>query len=119
MKKTLVLGASTDRTRYSNRAVLLLQGKNNEVVAVGREEGEINGVKILTGQPVLKDIDTVTVYLSAKNQAPLYDYILSLKPKRVIFNPGAENPEFEAILKSKGIEVVEACTLTMLSVGNY
>ncbi len=119
MKKTLVIGASTDPTRYAHKAVLMLQRSNNEVVAVGREEGEINGVKIIPGKPNVKDVNTVTVYLGAKNQPGFYDYILSLKPKRVIFNPGAENPEFEALLEKNGIEVVEACTLTMLSVGNY
>ncbi len=97
----------------------MLKARNIPVVAVGLKEGDIDGVKIHREFFPVNDVDTVTLYVGAKNQPYYYDYILSLKPARVIFNPGAENPEFERMLKSKGIEVLEACTLTMLTVGNY
>ncbi|MBI3509139.1 MAG: CoA-binding protein [Bacteroidetes bacterium] len=117
--KTLVLGASENPERYSFRAVNSLLNHNEEVVALGIKEGEIRGVKILTGKPEIKNIDTVTIYVGPKNLPEWYDYILSLKPKRVIFNPGAENPEFEKMCRENNIEVVEACTLVMLSIGIY
>ncbi|HEU4716718.1 MAG TPA: CoA-binding protein [Bacteroidia bacterium] len=117
--KNVVIGASENPERYSNRAVRSLKSHGKEVVAVGIHEGEIDGIKIRTDRPQLTDVDTVTMYVGPKNQPAWYDYILSLKPKRIIFNPGAENPEFEKIAKENGIEVVEACTLVMLSIGNY
>ena len=119
MKKTVVIGASDNPERYSYRAVVSLLRTDHAVVAVGNKEGEIEGIKILTGQPAIADVDTVTLYVGPKHQPPLYNYILSLHPKRIIFNPGTENPEFENMAVSKGIEVLPACTLTMLSVGNY
>lgn len=117
--KTVVIGASENPERYSNRAVNSLLNHGKEVVAIGLREGEIRGVKIQTGQPAIADVDTVTMYVGPANQSGWYDYILSLKPKRIIFNPGAENPELEKLATENGIEVVEACTLVMLSVGNY
>jgi uncharacterized protein len=119
MSKTLVLGASTNPTRYAFMAVQRLRKLGIEVEAVGLRPGTVADVEIQTGTPVLTDIDTVTVYVGAQNQPPFYDYLLSLKPRRVIFNPGAENPEFETKLRENGIEVLSACTLVMLSVGNY
>jgi predicted CoA-binding protein len=118
-KKTLVIGASENEDRYANRAVRKLKAYGHDVVALGLREGQIDGVKIHKGKPALEGVDTVTMYVGQKNQPPLYDYILSLNPKRIIFNPGAENPELEAKADEKGIEVVEACTLVMLSIGNY
>ncbi len=117
--KTVVLGASENPERYSNKAVLSLVKHGHEVVPVGLKEGEIAGVKILSGKPAIKDVDTVTMYVGPKNQKEYYDYVLSLKPTRIIFNPGAENLEFENIAKANGIDVVEACTLVMLSIGNF
>lgn len=119
MKKTVVIGASEDSSRYAYKATLALQKKNHEVVPVGLNEGTINGIKIITGKPDIKDVNTVTMYVNPLKQHNWYDYVLSLKPKRVIFNPGAENPEFEKLLVQNNIEPVEACTLVMLSVGNY
>jgi len=119
MSKTLVLGASTNPTRYSFMAVERLRKHGIEVVAVGLRTGKIGDVEIKTGMPELRDVDTVTVYVGPKNQPPFYDYILSLKPRRVIFNPGAENPEFQLMLNQRGVETLTACTLVMLSVGNY
>lgn len=117
--KTLVIGASENPQRYSNMAIKSLLRHGKEVAAVGLKEGEVDGVKILTGRPAIENVDTVTMYVGPRNQPPFYDYILSLKPKRIIFNPGAENEELEKLAKKNGIEVVEACTLVMLSVGNY
>ena len=119
MKKTVVIGASENPERTSFQTIISLTGKNNSVVAIGNKEGEVNGIKILKGQPKIDDVDTITMYVGPKNQITLYDYILSMKPRRIIFNPGAENPEFEKICEQNNIEVLEACTLTMLSVGNY
>lgn len=119
MKKTLVLGASDNPSRYSYLAVERLRDKGHPVVAVGKKEGEIGDISILTGQPIENDIDTVTLYLNPSLQVASYDYILRLNPRRVIFNPGTENPEFEEILASRGIEPIEACTLVMLAAGNY
>ena len=118
-RKTLVLGASENSERYSNRAVKTLLHHNEDVVAVGLKEGEIDGVKILSGKPLIENVDTVTMYVGPAHQKNYYDYILSLKPQRIIFNPGAENPELEKLAEKNGIEVVEACTLVMLSIGNY
>ena len=117
--KTLVLGASENPGRYSNMAMLKLQDKGHEIVAVGKKSGMVNGVQI-SSQPVLSDdVDTVTLYLNPDNQKPYYDYVLSLKPRRIIFNPGTENDELEAMAAGKGIKVQEACTLVMLGTGQY
>ena len=97
----------------------MLAQQNIPVAAIGLKKGEIDGVKIQTGFPKIKNVDTVTLYVGEKNQPYYYDYILSLKPERVIFNPGAENPEFEKKVREAGIEALEACTLTMLTVGTY
>lgn len=118
-KKTLVLGASENTGRYSNIAVKKLSNYGHPVVAVGRRTGSIGPVPIDTGTPALEEVDTVTLYLNPTNQQPYYDYILDLNPKRIIFNPGTENPELEKLAEKKGIETIEACTLVMLSVNNY
>jgi len=118
-KKTLVLGASENRNRYSNLATNNLIEKGHQVVAVGKRTGHINGVNIETEKRPLTGVDTVTLYLNPNNQKQYYDYILSLQPKRVIFNPGAENDELAELLKSKGIKAQEACTLVLLSTGQY
>ena len=118
-KKTLVIGASENKSRYSNLATNNLVQKGHEVVALGRRPGQVNGVKIETEKLPLTGVDTVTLYLNPQNQKQYYDYILSLEPKRVIFNPGAENDELEELLKAKGIKAQEACTLVLLSTGQY
>ena len=119
MKKTVVIGASVKPRRYSNLAVRRLKEHGHEVVAVGVGGGEIEGITIHTDKPFVDDVDTVTLYVAPHNQPPLYDYILSLKPKRILFNPGAENKELEKKAAEKGIETLEACTLVMLSTGQY
>ena len=119
MKTTMIIGASSNPERYSYKATKSLKAHGHKVYPVGIKEGEIEGEKILTNKPVPSDVDTITMYLSAKNQKGWYDYILSLKPKRIIFNPGAENPELVEVAAKQGVESVEACTLVMLSIGNY
>ena len=111
-KKTIVLVASPNPSRYSYLAV-------HEVVAIGRRNGKINGTEIITARPAVGDVDTITLYLNAQNQKQYYDYILSLHPKRVIFNPGAENEELAALAAKNNIRPLEACTLVLLSTGQY
>ena len=118
-KNTLVIGASENPERYAFLAVRRLLAHDHPVKAVGLRPGVIDGVKIETGQPLFSDIDTVTLYVGPRNQKNLYDYVLKLKPERVIFNPGTENPEFQELLEKNGIQTEEACTLVMLSIGAY
>lgn len=118
-KTTVVIGASADESRYSYKATMSLKKHGHKVFPVGLKQGTIDGETILTDKPPLKDVDTVTLYVGPKNQSFWTDYILSLHPKRIIFNPGAENPEFLAVAEKNGIECQEACTLVMLSIGNY
>ncbi len=118
-KKTLVLGASSNPSRYSYLAINKLVAHNHPVVAVGLKEGVVNNVQIVKDKPQEKDVDTVTLYLNPKNQIPYYDYIISLNPKRIIFNPGTENDELVSLAEKNGIEAVEACTLVLLGTGQY
>lgn len=118
-KKTLVLGASSNPSRYSYFAMNRLSAHKHPVVAIGRREGKVGDVQIQTGQPKVEDVDTVTLYLNPTNQKPYYDYILSLHPKRIIFNPGTENEELEELARKNGIKPMEACTLVMLGTGQY
>ena len=118
-KKTVVLGASQNPQRYSHMAVKKLVAFDHPVIAIGKRPGNINGIAILTDQPLPGDIDTVTLYMNPANQKPFYDYIIALHPKRIIFNPGTENPELEVLAERKGIATMEACTLVMLSTGQY
>ncbi|GAB3907017.1 CoA-binding protein [Larkinella knui] len=117
--KTLVVGASENPERYANKAANRLVQQGHAIELLGLRSGTIRDNPIRTGQPDLSDIDTVTLYVSPKNQTGLYEYIKKLKPRRVIFNPGTENPAFEKELEQQGIEPVEACTLVMLAIGQY
>lgn len=120
MSKTVVLGASPNPARVSYEATLRLQRRGEEVIAIGRREGQIGTVAIETGAGPVADVDTVTLYLSAKNQTDYEAYILDqLQPKRLIFNPGAENPRLYHAARERGIDAMNACTLVMLSVGQY
>jgi uncharacterized protein len=119
MKKTLVIGATENPGRYANRATRSLLARGHAVEQIGLKAGQVQGVPIQTGLPQLAEIDTVTLYVGARNQAGYVDYIKTLKPRRVIFNPGAENPELARELQKEGIEPLEACTLVMLSIDNY
>ncbi len=118
-KKTLVLGASLKPNRYSNYAIQRLKANNVETVAFGLKEGNVSGVKIDTELVIYKKIHTVTLYLNPKRQKAYYKYIITLKPERVIFNPGTENPEFYKMLKAHNIYFEEVCTLVLLSTNQY
>ncbi len=119
MKKTVVIGASDNPERTSYQAVQRLVKGGHEVIAVGIREGMIGTTPLIKEKKFIADVDTVTLYVGPQNQPGWYDYILSLNPKRIIFNPGTENAEFEKMANAKGIETPEACTLVMLSIGNY
>ena len=118
-KKTLVLGASPNPSRYSYLAINRLAAGNHPIIAIGKREGMAGSQQIIAEHPAITDLDTITLYLNHINQRPYYDYILSLNPKRIIFNPGAENDELAQMANDKGIETLEACTLVMLSTGQY
>ena len=119
-KKVMVIGASENPERYSNKAVRRLLENGYEVIPIGvNKQGEIEGLKIIVGQPPFENIDTVTLYVNSGIQKQYYEYVLGLHPKRIIFNPGAENEEFGKKVSAKGIEVIEACTLVMLSTKTF
>ena len=118
-KKTLVLGASTKPARYAFMAIEKLVEKGHSVLAIGQNAGEVAGIKIQTKAIPLKNIDTVTLYLNPSRQRDYYNFIVEAKPKRVIFNPGTENPEFYQLLKLNDIKVEIACTLVLLATNQY
>ena len=119
MLKTLVFGASLKPHRYSNLAMRRLVDNNIETVAFGPLEGRVDEVEIMDSLDGFEGIDTITLYLNPQRQKEYYQKIIDLKPKRVIFNPGTENPEFYPILEEAGIEVEVACTLVLLATGQY
>lgn len=119
MKKTLIIGASSNQERYSYLAAERLLAHGHDVELIGKRPDVIFGKTIDTEKKEFAGIDTVTLYLSEKFQPEYYDYILSLHPNRVIFNPGTENPEFEELLKENHIQTEEACTLVLLGTGQY
>lgn len=118
-KKTLVLGASTKEERYSNKAIRFLVEKGHSVLAIGQKGGEVAGVKIHTKTIPIKSVDTVTLYLNPTRQREYYNYIIEAKPKRVVFNPGTENPELYQLLELNDIKVEVACTLVLLRTNQY
>ena len=118
-KKTLVLGASTNPARYSNLAIKKLRSHQHPVIGVGKRKGTVDDVKIETDHVLVQGIDTVTLYLNPTNQKEYYDYILDMRPKRIIFNPGTENEELIRKAKENNIEPVLGCTLVMLGTGQY
>jgi len=118
-KKTLILGASLKSNRYSNMAMLRLVASGHEVKAIGIKEGEVGGIKIETGMPNFIGIDTVTLYINPIRQIAYYNYVISLRPKRVIFNPGTENIKLIELLKKNNIEAEIACNLVLLAVNQY
>lgn len=121
MKKTVIIGATPNPSRYAYLAANMLKEYQHEIAPVGIQLGEVAGQQIhdLRKKPDIKDVDTVTMYIGTRNQPEWYDYILSLKPKRIIFNPGTENDEFEKMAEEQGIETVEGCTLVMLRSRQY
>ncbi|MCX6186592.1 MAG: CoA-binding protein [Bacteroidetes bacterium] len=119
MKKTLVIGASTNPQRYSYIATNLLSEYNHEVIPFGNKMGFIEEHQIVTNFPKSTDFDTVTLYLNESLQKEYYEKIIALKPRRVIFNPGTENHTFMEMLNKEGIQTLEACTLVMLRTNQF
>lgn len=117
--KTIVLGASPNPERFSYKAVNKLSQYKHEVIAIGKRKGTIENIQIIQETPAINDVHTVAMYLSPENQKEYYNYILSLNPQRIIFNPGTENRELAKLAEEKGIEVVEWCVLVMLSANQY
>jgi predicted CoA-binding protein len=118
-KKTLVIGASNNPERYSFLAVNRLRNAGHPVVAIGLKPVQVADIMVDTEKKSFDEVDTVTLYLNPSRQKEYYDYILSLHPKRIIFNPGTENEELETKAREKGIETMEACTLVLLSTGQF
>ena len=119
-KPTVVLGANNNPEKYAYKAVDFLQGIGQTIYPIGIKAGEVLGLKIEQDFNHLPpDIDTVTLYVGPHNQTNWIQPIINLRPKRVIFNPGTENPEFEDLLEQHGIEAIEACTLVMVRTGQY
>ena len=119
MKRTLLIGASENPERYSFKAIMALVLHNHDVVAIGAREGQVGGVSFGSEKKAFEGIDTVTLYIGPQNQSEYYNYVLELKPRRVIFNPGTENPEFIALLQASGIHTEIAWTLVLLAIGQY
>lgn len=118
-KKTLVIGGSIKPERFSNKAIRKLLKYGISVVSIGLREGEVEGVKIETGKPEYDGIHTITLYIGKAKQPEYYSYLIGLKPKRLIFNPGTENDEFRELAENNGIETIEFCTLIMLGDGSF
>ncbi|CAI8398222.1 MAG: Uncharacterised protein [Formosa sp. Hel3_A1_48] len=119
INKTLVLGASLNSERYSHKAILMLRKANIPVVAFGLKKGVVSDIEIETRLKSYKTIHTVTLYLNPKRQEAYMEYILGLNPKRVIFNPGTENPDFYKLLERYNIQYEIACTLVLISTNQY
>ncbi|MFN0291769.1 CoA-binding protein [Pedobacter helvus] len=119
MKKTLIIGASPDANRYAYKAAHILTSRGHEIVNVGIKNGEVAGVPIEKPSQIHSDIDTITLYIGPATQPEYFDYIIATKPERVIFNPGTENVELQRILDANDINYTEACTLVLLSIGQY
>lgn len=121
MKKTVIVGATTNRSRYAYQAAETLIDYGHEIVPIGIKKGEVFGKQILNirDKPHIPDVDTITLYIGPHHQPEWYEYLIGLKPKRIIFNPGTENNEFEMKTEAAGIQTLEACTLVMLRTGQY
>jgi|SRR5688572_24126803 len=121
LKKTVVVGATPNQSRYANLAAVMLSEYKHDTVLLGIQKGDINGNKILDirEKPKIENVDTITLYIGTHRQPEWYDYLLSLKPKRIIFNPGTENETFEKLAEQQGIEATEACTLVLLRSRQY
>jgi predicted CoA-binding protein len=118
-KKTVVIGASPNPERYGYIATERLVQHGIETIPIGIKKGQVGELTIINTRPIVSGVDTVTLYLNPKNQEDWYSYIISLKPRRIIFNPGTENPQFEEMANNAGIETTEACTLVLLSTGQF
>jgi len=115
-KKTVVVGATPNQSRYAFLAANMLREYDHNIVPIGIKQGEVAGEEILDirKKPAISDVDTITLYIGPRHQPEWYEYLLGLKPKRIIFNPGTENDEFEKLAESQGIEAMQACTLVLL-----
>ena len=120
-KKVVVVGASPNQSRYSYLAAEMLTEHEHEFVPIGIKKGSVIGKPILDirTKPTIDNVDTITMYVRAELQREWTDYLISLKPRRIIFNPGAENPEFDKQANEAGIETIDACTLVMLRTGQF
>jgi predicted CoA-binding protein len=118
-KKTLVLGATTKPEKAAFKAIGMLVAKGHSVLALGQNTGEVAGVKINTKAIPVKNIDTISLYINPTRQRDYYNYIVDAKPKRVLFNPGTENPEFYQLLELNNIKYEAACTLVLLTLNKY
>jgi len=120
-KKTVVVGASPNPSRYAYRASHMLSEYGHDIVPLSIKRGSVAGeeIKDLRQRPHISDIDTLTLYIGPQHHNQWMEYLLELSPRRIIFNPGTENPDFIAQAEAKGIEVVEGCTLVMLQSGVY
>ena len=118
-KKTLILGSSDNPTRYSFLALQRLKGAGHPVEGIGKKDMIVDGIAITKKKKDFKNIDTVTLYLNPAHQPEYYDYIFSLHPNRIIFNPGTENPELKRLAAENDIQTLEACTLVLLSTGQF
>jgi predicted CoA-binding protein len=121
VKKTVIIGATSNPSRYAFLAARMLTDYRHEIVPVGIKDGAVFGKEILDifKKPDVDNVDTVTLYIGPQRQPEHYNYILGLKPKRIIFNPGTENTEFQRMAEAQGVETLEACTLVMLRSGQY
>ncbi|HEY9117573.1 MAG TPA: CoA-binding protein [Roseivirga sp.] len=121
MGKTIIIGSTPKPYKYAYQAAQMLDERDFEFIPVGIQEGQVLGREIqnLFDKPAIEDVDTITLYINPTRQKEWYNYLLSLKPKRIIFNPGSENQELKNLAEKEGIKCLEACTLVMLSIGNY
>ena len=121
MKKTVIVGATPNPARYAFIAANMLKDNGYEIAPVGIKKGEAAGIPIMNirDKPFIDGVHTITLYVRPQIQSQWYDYLLSLNPQRIIFNPGTENPEFEKLAREKGVETLEACTLVLIRTGQY
>jgi len=119
IKKTLVLGASPNQKRYSYMAIHKLLKHHHPVIPMGIKKAAVAELKIVNDRPNYTDIHTISMYIGPRHQADYHNYLISLKPNRIIFNPGTENDVFKELCKEHNIQAIEHCTLIMLNEGTY
>ncbi|MGM0612939.1 MAG: CoA-binding protein [Bacteroidota bacterium] len=118
-KKTIVLGVSPDPKKRAHRVCKKLMEKGHTIVPLGIREGKVNNIPIITNTNNPQKAHTIVIFLRASRQKAWLSYILASNPKRIIFNPGSENPELVEIAKEREIDVLYGCTLLMLSSNRY
>ena len=119
--KILILGASNNPARFSYMAANALSIRGYDIIPLGLKKGTLAGKSILDirSRPIIDDVHTITLYMNPQNQSGYLDYILSLNPRRIIFNPGTENRDLIGPAEEQGIEVIVDCTLVMLRSGYF